>query len=211
MSSYAEGSILYGTMAKNPRSSVEGNERLTALLAIVLLLTLFVVGLTVPLAQSNTRLHILLGTLVIPPVLYKVGSTSWRMVRYYTGDPEYVKKGPPFIILRLFGPVLVVLTVVLLFSGVGLVVWAPKSMYQQLWFLHRASFVLWFFTMAIHVLAHLKETIQYGPRDLMSRTRRQVAGASSRVWVTLSSLVLGVVAAMLIAPYAHNGGYFFGH
>jgi len=45
---------------------VEGNERLTAFLALLLLLSLFVVGLTVPLAHSNTRLHVILGTAVIP-------------------------------------------------------------------------------------------------------------------------------------------------
>ena len=126
------------------RAGSKGNERLTAILAILLLITLFVVGLTVPLAQSQTRLHVILGTLVIPPILAKVASTVWRIIKYYSGDADYVEKGPPFILLRLLGPILVVLTVVMVFSGLGLVVWAPRSMYSQLWFLHRASFVLWF-------------------------------------------------------------------
>ena len=193
------------------RAGSKCNERLTAILAILLLITLFVVGLTVPLAQSQTRLHVILGTLVIPPILAKVASTVWRIIKYYSGDADYVEKGPPFILLRLLGPILVVLTVVMVFSGLGLVVWAPRSMYSQLWFLHRASFVLWFFAMAFHVLAHLKETIHYGTSDFIRRTRRQVKGASSRVWVTLFSLACGVVVAVLIAPYAHNGGYFFGN
>ena len=187
---------------------VEGNERLTAFLAVLLLLSLFVVGLTVPLAHSNTRLHVILGTAVIPPVLLKVASTTWRMVRYYMGASAYRRKGPPFIVLRLLGPVLVVLTVVLLFSGVGLVVWAPASWHAQLSQIHHGSFLLWFVVMAIHVLAHLKETALVGPRDVLVRTRRQIAGASLRVWASLSSLAVGGVAAALIAPYAHNGVFF---
>ena len=195
-------------MSRASRSGVEGNERLTSFLAILLFVGLAAVGLTVPLAQSQTRLHVILGTLVIPPVLVKVASTTWRMVRYYAGAPDYRRKGPPFLLLRLLGPILVILTFILLFSGVGLIVGAPHSWHARLAQLHNSSFILWFFAMTVHVLGHLQETIQYGPRDLVARTRRQVSGASTRVWVSLSSFALGGVAAVWIAPYAHNGVIF---
>ena len=45
---------------------------------------------------------------------------TWRFARYYTGAPAYRRKGPPPVLLRLLGPVVVILTLVLLFSGVGL-------------------------------------------------------------------------------------------
>ena len=65
--------------------------------------------------------HVFIGVVLIPPVLLKVASTSWRFARYYTGAPAYRRKGPPPVLLRLLGPVVVILTLVLLFSGVGLV------------------------------------------------------------------------------------------
>ncbi len=183
---------------------MEGNERLTAMVAVLLLLLLFLVGLTVPIANAQTRLHVFLGVLVIPPVLLKIGSTVWRFLRYYSGNISYRRKGPPILLLRLLGPVLVVLTLIMLFSGVGLVIWAPTSMRASLAQIHRLSFILWFAAMTLHVLGHLKDTVTYAPRDFVRRTRRRVRGAGPRAWVTLCGLALGVVCAVAILPYAHN-------
>ena len=187
---------------------VEGNGRLTAMLAVLLLLLLFLVGLTVPIANAQTRLHVFLGVLVMPPVLFKIGSTTWRFLRYYSGNFPYRRKGPPALLLRLLGPVLVVLTLVMLFSGVGLVIWAPTAWRTSLVQIHRLSFILWFAAMTVHVLGHLKDTVTYAPRDLARRTRRQVRGVGPRAWATLASLVLGVVCAIAVLPYAHNLGGF---
>ena len=59
------------------------------------------------------------------------------------------------MLLRMLGPVVVILTLVLLFSGVGLLLvsgsWLPLLMK-----VHKASFVLWFGAMTIHVLAHVE-------------------------------------------------------
>jgi hypothetical protein len=187
---------------RTPRSGgVDGNGRLTAMVAVMLLVLLFLAGLTVPVANSQTRLHVFLGVVVIPPVLLKVGSTTWRFARYYAGNFSYRRKGPPALILRLLGPVLVVLTLVMLFSGVGLIIVAPTSIRHQLSQIHRVSFVLWFVVTTVHVLGHLKETATFAPRDFIRRTRRQVRGASTRAWVTLASLVTGVVCAWAILPY----------
>ena len=57
---------------------------------------------------------------MIPPAVLKIASTGWRFVRYYAGAPAYRRKGPPPVLLRLLGPVVVILTVVLLASGVAL-------------------------------------------------------------------------------------------
>jgi len=189
-------------MRRIPRGGgVDGNERLTAMVAVLLLVLLFLAGLTVPVANSQTRLHVFLGVVVIPPVLLKIGSTTWRFARYYAGNFSYRRKGPPALILRLVGPVLVVLTLVMLFSGVGLIVVAPTSMRSQLSQIHRVSFVLWFAVTTVHVLGHLKETATFAPRDFIRRTRRHVRGASTRAWVTLASLVTGLACAWAILPY----------
>ena len=187
-----------------PSGGVDGNERLTSLVAAVLLLLLFLVGLTVPVANVQTRLHVVFGVVVIPPVLLKVASTSWRMMKYYTGSFAYRRKGPPMPLLRLLGPVLVVLTLVLLFSGVGLVIGAPRSMRFELSQIHRASFLLWFVVTAIHVLAHLQETMRVAPRDFLRGARRRVRGSAIRSWTTLASVAVGIVCGWAILPYVSN-------
>ena len=190
--------------ASPPSGGVDGNERLTSLVAVVLLLLLFLVGLTVPVANVQTRLHVFFGVVVIPPVLLKVASTSWRMIKYYARSFSYRRKGPPMPLLRLLGPVLVVLTLVLLFSGVGLVIGAPRSLHPQLSQIHRASFILWFVVTAVHVLAHLKETLSVAPRDFLRGARRRVRGSALRAWTTLASVALGVACGWAILPYVSN-------
>ncbi len=193
-----------GVRGRSRRPGVEGNTRLTSSLGAVLLVLLFLEGLTIVSIGSLLTPHIVIGVLLIPPVLLKIASTSWRMVRYYMGHREYRRKGPPAPLLRILGPVIVVLTVVLLASGVGLVVGAPTSWRPQLFTIHRASFVLWFAAMAIHVLGHLVETARFAPRDFIPYTRRQVNGASSRQWALAAALTLGVIAAFAVLPYAAN-------
>ena len=61
-----------------------GNRNLTALLGALLL-----VGILGEFARSysgskDTPAHILLGVALIPIIALKLGSTGWRMIRYYT-------------------------------------------------------------------------------------------------------------------------------
>ncbi len=197
----------YGTLrrarhaAVPEHSGVEGNSRLTGLLALVLLILLFLEGVTIPFIGSLLTPHVFIGMLMIPPVLYKIASTSWRFLKYYSGDPRYRRKGPPVLVLRLLGPAVVVLTLVVIASGVGLVL-LPRADRGLLLTLHQGSFVLWFGAMAIHVLGHLVETAKLAPLDWFARTRRQVRGASARQWLVVSSLVFGLIAAVAVAPYA---------
>jgi hypothetical protein len=122
---------------------VMSNSRLTGATAAVLLVLLAVEGLTVLRVRGLLSLHVFVGMLLIPPVLLKIGSTGWRVARYYMGFPAYRHKGPPPIVLRFLGPFVVALTVVLFGSGVALIL-APHSLRHELLFVHKASFVLWF-------------------------------------------------------------------
>jgi hypothetical protein len=163
----------------------------------------FVEGLTLLGVRQHLNLHVFVGMLLIPPVLVKIGSTTWRFARYYAGAPAYRRKGPPPVLLRLLGPALVVVTVLMLGSGVALVL-APHTGGSQMLFIHKASFVLWFGAMVIHVLGHLLETTRLAPLDLARRTRSQVAGASARQWTVVVSLVVGVVIGIaMLGPTAH--------
>ena len=190
---------------------VEANARLTASGAAVLLVVLAVEGATILRIRELISPHVFLGMLLIPPVLVKMASTGYRFARYYLGAPAYRRKGAPPILLRLLGPVVVILTVVLLASGVALLLASP-AWSQQLLFVHKASFVLWFLAMTVHVLGHLAEVARLAPRDWLRRARRDVRGAGSRQWLIAGSLVAGVLLglAMLsrVGPWlatAHGG------
>jgi hypothetical protein len=176
---------------------VKSNARLTASNAAVLLLLLAVEGVTILRVRQLVTLHVFVGMLLIPPVLVKIGSTGYRFVRYYLGSPAYRRKGPPPMLLRLLGPVVVILTVVVLASGVALLLASP-AWSRELLFIHKVSFVLWFFAMTAHVLGHLVEVARLAPRDWLRRTRRDVRGAGSRQWLIAASLVTGALLGLAI-------------
>ena len=176
---------------------MESNARLTASTAVVLLVLLAAEGVTILRIRALITPHVFIGMLLIPPVLVKIASTGYRMVRYYLGAPAYRRKGPPPVLLRLLGPFLVILTVVVLASGVALLLTSP-SLRQQLLFIHKASFVLWFGAMTIHVLGHLTDTARLAPRDWMRRTRRSITGAGTRQWSIAASLVAGALLGLIL-------------
>jgi hypothetical protein len=87
---------------------VEGNARLTSATGLVLLVLLAVEGYTILDVRGLITLHIFLGILLVGPVLLKIASTTHRFARYYLGAAEYVRKGPPHIVLRVIGPLVTV-------------------------------------------------------------------------------------------------------
>lgn len=178
---------------------VRGNSRLTGQMAAVLLVLLAAEGATLLSVRQLITPHVFIGTLLVPPVAVKIGSTGWRMVRYYRGSSAYRAKGPPPLVLRLLGPVVVILTGVVIGSGI-VVLLVPYPLSNQMLFIHKASFVLWFGTMIIHVLGHLADTARLAPADLVRNTRVQVRGAGARLWTVAVSLVTGAVLGVVMLP-----------
>lgn len=189
-----------------PEEGVESNSRLTAGAGALLFVLLAAEGVTILRVGSLLSAHVFIGMLVVPPVILKMASTGWRFVRYYRGSPAYRRKGPPPFLLRLLGPLLVVLTVVLLASGIVLVV-APGAFHDRMLTLHKASFVLWFGAMTIHVLGHLVETARVAPADWARRTSRDVARAGARRWALASSVAAGcLLGALMLGPTSNYPG-----
>lgn len=197
-----------GGAGQDAADGVESNERLTGTLAAILLVLLAAEGATILRIHQLINVHVFLGMLVVPPILLKIGSTTWRFARYYSGSPAYRRKGPPLLVLRLLGPIVVVLSVILLATGIGLIA-LPASDHSTLLFLHQASFFLWFGAMVIHVLGHLRDTARLAPLDYARRTRSEIAGAGARNWAIAASLVVGILLA--VVTYGHNGGYGASH
>ena len=134
----------------------DGNERLTVLTGIVLIVLLAVLGVTILRIGQLLWVHLFLGLLLIGPVALKLASTGYRFVRYYTHEPRYRRKGPPAPALRLLAPLVVLSTVVVFASGVALLLLGPSSR-SSLLLIHKVSFIVWLAVTAIHVLGHLPE------------------------------------------------------
>jgi hypothetical protein len=186
-------------------AGAEGNARLTGILAAVLLVVLAVEGLTIPAVRQLFGWHVFFGVVLIPVVLVKTASTSYRMVRYYTGEPAYRRKGPPSPLLRALGPVVVLTTLTVLATGVALLVFGPSAQWAR--GLHKASFIAFFFATAVHVLAHLRRVPGLTTADLDATRRLPHAGQR---WVTAAaSLVVGLGLGFVALRYDATWLHFF--
>ena len=190
------GSALPGSGAG---AGVEGNARLTSTNGMVLLVLLAVEGFTLLSLGQLLGVHIFVGALLIPPVVLKTATTSWRMLRYYTGDAGYVQAGPPPLVLRLLGPLVVVTTLAVLGTGVLLITMggdglrASSILGLSMLTLHKASFVLWFAAMTVHVVTRAVPALRIvAVRD---KPRRIVLGETGRIVVLVLSLVVGLFVA----------------
>ena len=147
---------------------VEGNERLTVMTGAVLLILLAVECFTILRIGRLLTLHVFLGMLLLGPVTLKAGSVIYRFARYYTGSGPYRRKGPPALLLRLLGPVILLLTACVFGSGVMVAVTGPSYGPPSGWLiLHRLSFIAWACVMPIHVLAYVPRL----PRLLAAEAR----------------------------------------
>ena len=185
------------------RDRVEANARLTATTAVVLLI-LFAAELATVLLGARTVLtaHVVVGLILVPPVLLKIASTSWRMLAYYRGDAAYREKGPPALALRILGPFFVFLTVLVFGSGAGLVL-TPHHFHSSFLIVHKASFYLWLATLLIHLAAHVKGMVRGAAADALRRTRIE-AGARTRQLAVAGSVLLGVSLALALAQVAET-------
>jgi hypothetical protein len=198
----------------------EGNERLTAATGAVLLVLFAAEGFTILSVHQLITLHFFLGMLLIGPVALKIGTVVYRFARYYSGAPEYLRKGPPAPLLRLLGPFVLVTSVGVIGTGVMLAVTGSAA--GPWLFLHKAFFVLWFGVMTIHVLAYVGRLPRLIGSDLRGPAGRGrphaalashvLAGRTTR-WLLLAASIAGglLIAAMTVhlagpwAGFQHSG------
>jgi hypothetical protein len=170
-----------------------GNQQLTAVMAAILLLLLAIEGATLLQLRSLLTMHAFVGMLLIPPVAVKLASTGWRMLRYYLGGEEYVRRGPPQVMLRvLIAPLIVLSTLVLFGTGVALLALGQTS--GTVVGLHKASFIVWFGATCVHVLGHALTL----PRHLRTRA----PGVVLRLSVVAVTVAAGAFLATATLPAA---------
>jgi hypothetical protein len=154
----------------------DGNERLTVVTGVVLIVLTAAIGVTIVWIGQLMWLHLFLGLALIGPVALKLASTGYRFVRYYTHDPAYRRKGPPIPALRVLAPVVVFLTAVLLGTGVALLFAGRDS--GPLGEAHKICFIVWITFTAIHVLGHLPETLRVLSSSAGSRRQIMALGTA---------------------------------
>lgn len=181
---------------------VEGNSRLTASNGTLLIVLLAVEGVTILSVRDMITLHIYLGILLLGPVLLKTTTTIYRFARYYRGTPAYRRKGPPHPILRVIGPLVILTTLAVLGTGLGLIFTGPNHR-EPLLTLHQASFIAWIALMAIHVLGHLRDAATASWHDLKPAPGDAAAQHRAvRAGVLVIALLAGVATATALMPSA---------
>ncbi|MEY9862056.1 hypothetical protein ABH935_007700 [Catenulispora sp. GAS73] len=188
---------------------VVGNARLTAATGLILLVLFAAEIVTDLLGVANVlTAHVVIGLMLTPPVLVKMGSTGWRIVRYYRGDRAYAERGAPRLFLRILGPLLILLTAVLIGSGF-LAYLAHGGLYDAALKTHKVVFYIWLLAVIAHVVPHFVEAVSWAFADLSTRARGSVPGAGTRRTILIVALLVGGVAGVILS--GHVGGYFHTH
>ena len=197
-----------------------GNALLTAWTALVLLTLSVAELLTLFDVRGLISWHVALGALLVPPSVMKTVSTGWRMVSYYLGRPSYRRAGPPPLLMRLLGPLVVVSTLGLLGTGVLLVLLGEDRSRQSLvtlfgfrvdWVtLHQGFFAVWAAAAGLHLLGRFVPALR--GTVLQAAGSRSGSGAGSRSGVpgrwtrALWFLTMAASAAALAVLLVHAEG-----
>lgn len=187
-----------------------GNARLTAWIGLLLLALFVVEGATLLSLNRMIDVHIVVGAALVPIVLLKTISTGWRIVRYYGGSPEYQTAGPPPLLLRLLGPLVVLAGLAVLGTGLTLIALGRASLTPLVAVagvridaltLHQAAFAVWLAATSLHVLARAIPAWRL-VRSTRARGLR-IPGRGRRA----ALIVLTLAAAALAGAFAlHAGG-----
>lgn len=193
-----------------PSGGAAGNARLTAWTGMVLLVLVLAQLVTLLDVGGLISWHVVLGSLLVGVALLKTGSTTWRVVRYYTGSDVYRVAGPPPTPLRILGPFVVVTTLGLLGSGLTLVALGPAAGRHPFitvagigidaLTVHQIFFFAFAGAAGLHLLARIVPAVV----QVSGRIRRtgRVSGGSARTAALLVALALAALTASLIIDRA---------
>jgi hypothetical protein len=182
-----------------------GNARLTAWAGLLLLVLFVVECFTLLSLHQMLSLHILLGAALIPLVLLKTGTTGWRIARYYAGSSDYLQGGPPPVLLRLLGPLVVVTGLAVLGTGLALIALGASTFSTivsvagfrvDALTVHQASFAAWLVVTALHALARTVPAAQLAAGTTPRRHRSP--GATWRGGILVLTIAVGVGTGLLV-------------
>jgi hypothetical protein len=181
------------------RGGSEGNARLTGMTGLVLLVLLAVEGVTILSIRQLLSVHVFVGLLLIPPVALKLAVTGYRFLRYYARAGEYVRKGPPLLLMRmLVAPGLIAATLVVFATGVALLVVGPGG--GIVLGLHKASFFVWLGAFGVHVLVYALRVPGLVAAD--SGRGPRTSGTALRFGIVALALLVGLTVGLAVLPTA---------
>jgi amino acid transporter len=179
--------------AAGPRA----NRRLTALTGAIILPLALLVLLTGLLFGSFWHVHYFLAYLLLPIVLLKVGSTTYRAVRYYLQSGAYRFIRPPYPIGRITSPLLVLSVIVLFTSGIAM--WLTHSRGDPWGFLHTDAAIAFCGLALLHLAMYLPEALHAMRREVHPPETEPRTRTRSRVSRPRALLYTAVVAGLLLA------------
>jgi hypothetical protein len=181
-----------------------GNARLTAWLGIALLGIFAAEGLTLLGVGGLMTWHVFIGALLVPLALAKTATTGWRIVRYYLGSADYRQAGPPPLLLRLLGPLVILTALAVLGTGLALIALGDASFDNLITVggvgidavtLHKAAFILWLAVTTVHVLTRTVPAL----RSAMGATPgARVPGSVARALAVVATILIGVAVGLVM-------------
>jgi hypothetical protein len=203
---YATGRVHREEPVLSGTGGPAGNATLTAWTGLILLVLFAAEVVTLLDVRGLVSWHVAIGVLLIPPALLKTATTGWRIVRFYGGNRPYRAAGPPPLLLRLLGPLVVMFTLAVLGSGLVLVLIGRDGSERGLFDLsgravtavaiHKATFVLWAVVTGAHALARLVPAVELTVRS--RRTRRSaVPGGRGRAGI-VAVVLAGAVGLTIV-------------
>ena len=188
-----------------------GNARLTAWLGALLLVAFVVECVTLLSLGGLLSMHIFVGALLVPLALAKTATTSWRMLRYYFGNADYREAGPPPLLLRLLGPLVVITSLAVLGTGLALIAIGSNDGGQLGGFagfridalmLHKAAFVVWLVITSLHTLARLVPAILLAGNRLGPRV---VPGGLLRLGLLSLTVAVSIATGAIVLSVSNYG------
>jgi hypothetical protein len=192
-----------------------GNARLTAWVGLLLLAGFVAECATLLSLHAMLSAHFLIGGVLIPLVLLKTATTGWRIGRYYLGAAPYRTAGPPPLLLRVLGPLVVLTGLAVLGTGLALIPLGQSSFttivtvagnHVDALTLHQLSFVVWLVVTGAHVLARTVPAMRIaaGGPDRSALVPGK-SGRAAIVAVTLAaSAATGIVVMNLPTAWSHG-------
>jgi hypothetical protein len=182
-----------------------GNEILTSTIAAILTVLLVAEGITIIFIGGLLSVHMFIGLVLVPPLLLKLSSTSYRFARYYLRSRPYREKGPPALALRLMAPALVLTTIGIFVTGIWLLLLGHKS--DQMLFLHKVFFFVWSALFVVHFLYYAPRVLRSLRTDWSSIRRHAVPGSGLRGMLVAGSLGAGLALSLsLLSTIGGWGG-----
>jgi len=199
-----------------------GNASITAWLGLILLPLFVIEGITLLSLHELLNVHIFVGAFLLPIVLAKTISTGYRAVRYYTGNDPYLEAGPPPLLLRLLGPLVVLTGLAVVGTGIALIALGTDGTFSVLFTalgfqvsaltLHQVAAITWAIVTGIHLLARFVPALQLATGRRHGVNQR-LPGVVGRVAVLGGLLIVATGTGVLLLHLGHDwtSTSLFGH